>query len=323
MKRALISGCTGQDGSYLSQSLVRKGYEVYGLIRGQNNPKKQWLHNIEPKVNFIEGDLTDLQSLIRAIEISQPDEVYNLGAVSFVGASWKQPDLTSKVTGLGALYMLDAIRMTKCGAKFYQASSSEMFGDVVETPQNELTRFNPQSPYGVAKAFAHHMTVNYRRSYDMYACSGICYNHESLRRGQEFVTRKITQAVARISLGLQDHLTLGNLDPMRDWGYAPDFVEAMWLMLQQDEPDDYVIATGEMHSIREFLDSAFECIGVIDWTPFVKQDERYMRPAEVNELCGDASKAKWELGWRPSVSFKELVYMMVMNDIKEANTSLK
>ncbi|HEX9775520.1 MAG TPA: GDP-mannose 4,6-dehydratase [Actinomycetota bacterium] len=318
-KRALITGITGQDGSYLAELLVAKGYQVYGLIRGQNNPKRALVEQMLPSVELVEGDLTDMGSLIAALEYTQPDEVYNLGAISFVKLSFNQPELTGNITGLGALRLLEAIRVVdgrEGRMRFYQASSSEMFGKVREVPQTEMTAFHPRSPYGVAKVYAHYMTVNYRESYGIHASSGILFNHESPRRGHEFVTRKITQAVARMALKLQDKLALGNLDSARDWGFAGDYVEAMWLMLQQDEPDDYVIATGETHSIREFLDLAFAEAGIQDWSDLVEQDPRYMRPAEVDLLVGDATRARDVLGWSPSVSFPELVKMMVASDLE-------
>ncbi|HEY1646217.1 MAG TPA: GDP-mannose 4,6-dehydratase [Candidatus Saccharimonadales bacterium] len=317
-KRALITGITGQDGQYLAELLLSKNYEVFGLIRGQDNPKRAIIERLLPRVELVEGDLTDISSLVGALVNCQPDEIYNLGAMSFVALSFTQPELTGNITGLGALRLLEAIRIVDKNhkMKFYQASSSEMFGKVRETPQNELTAFHPRSPYGVAKVYAHYMTVNYRESYDMFACSGILFNHESPRRGYEFVTRKISNAVARIKLGLQDDLSLGNLDAKRDWGFSGDYVEAMWLMLQQDKPDDYVISTNETHTIKEFLDLAFKEIDIKDWKPYVKQDPRFMRPAEVDLLIGDYSKAKKELGWEPKVKFPELVKMMVKNDLE-------
>ena len=319
MPRALISGITGQDGLYLGELLAGKGYEVFGLVSGQNNPKAHVVERTVPGVELLEGDLRDLSSLISAMEIAQPDEVYNLGAISFVGLSWKQAELTGEITGMGVLRMLEAIRIHTGGdmgkVRFYQASSSEMFGKVRETPQRETTAFHPRSPYGVAKTFGHYMTVNYRESYDAFACSGILFNHESPRRGIEFVTRKVTRAVARISLGLQDTVALGNLDARRDWGFAGDYVEAMWRMLQQDKADDYVIATGETHSIRELLDLAFAQVGIDDWSEHVVQDPRFFRPAEVDLLIGDATKAREELGWAPKVGFEELVAMMVDHDL--------
>jgi GDPmannose 4,6-dehydratase len=319
--RALITGITGQDGLYLSELLLSKGYEVYGLIRGQNNPKYELVEKIAPGVKLLTGDLTDFSSLIRALDVSQPDEVYNLGAISFVAYSWENAQLTSDVTGKGVLNILEATRLWAgddlSKVRFYQASSSEMFGKVQEVPQRESTLLWPRSPYGVAKVFGHYMTINYRESYGMHASSGILFNHESPRRGPEFVTRKVSQAVARISLGLQDDITMGNLDAKRDWGFAGDYVEAMWRMLQQDEADDYVVATGETHSIHELLDIAFSEAGVNDWSSLVKQDPRFMRPAEVDLLIGDPSKAREKLGWTPTVGFDELVRMMVRNDIVE------
>lgn len=321
MARALITGITGQDGLYLAELLVSKGYEVYGLIRGQNNPKYDLVRTTVPEVKLLTGDLTDLSSLLRALEVSRPDEVYNLGAISFVAYSWENAMLTSDVTGKGVLNILEAIRLYAADdvskVRFYQASSSEMFGKVQDVPQRESTLLWPRSPYGVAKVFGHYMTINYRESYGMHASSGILFNHESPRRGPEFVTRKVSQAVARIKLGLQDDLTMGNLDAKRDWGFAGDYVEAMWRMLQQDTADDYVVATGQTHSIKELLDAAFAAVDIDDWTPYVKQDERFMRPAEVDLLIGDASKARDVLGWEPKVGFAELVAMMVANDLEE------
>src|SRR5436305_607858 len=284
----------------MAQMLVEKGYDVFGMVRGQANPKIRMVQDETPKLELVEGDLQDLSSLIAAVEQVQPDEVYNLGAISFVALSFRQAELTADITGLGVLRMLEAVRIVG-GAnnpiRFYQASSSEMFGKVRETPQTELTPFHPRSPYGAAKVFGHYITVNYRESYDLFACSGICFNHESPRRGLEFVTRKVSNGVARIKLGLQDKLTLGNLDSSRDWGYARDFCEAMWLMLQQDQPDDYVIATGESHTIGELLEHAFTAAGIGEWQHLVKSDPRFVRPAEVDILTGDASKAEQKLGW--------------------------
>ena len=321
MKRALVTGITGQDGRHMSELLQSKGYQVFGMVRGQNNPKLQTVRDENPALELVEGDLRDLSSLIAAVEQVQPDEVYNLGAMSFVALSFRQPELTADITGVGVLRMLEAIRIVG-GAddnpiRFYQASSSEMFGKVRETPQTEQTPFHPRSPYGVAKVFGHYTTLNYRESYGIHASSGICFNHEGERRGLEFVTRKITNGVARIKLGLQEKISLGNLDSQRDWGYAGDFVEAMWLILQQDEPDDYVIATGETHTIGEFLDLAFKCAGIDDWAPYVEQDPRFMRPAEADRLLGDPPKAKTKLGWQPKVSFPELVERMYANDLAE------
>ena len=321
MKRALVTGITGQDGLYLSELLLSKGYEVFGLIRGQNNPKADLVRSVVPDVRLLHGDITDLSSLIRALSTSQPDEVYNLGAVSFVAYSWENARLTSDVTGLGVLNVLEATRLHAgpdlSKIRFYQASSSEMFGKVQDVPQRESTLLWPRSPYGVAKVYGHYMTINYRESYGMHASSGILFNHESPRRGPEFVTRKITQAVARISLGLQDSISLGNLDAKRDWGFAGDYVEAMWLMLQQEQADDYVVATGETHSIREFLEIAFAHVGIEDWQPKVTQDPRFLRPAEVDLLIGDPTKARQQLGWQPKVGFEDLVRMMVDSDLAE------
>jgi len=319
MKRALITGITGQDGRHLGELLVDKGYQVFGMIRGQNNPKAEMILEENPKLELVDGDLQDLSSLIAAVEQVQPDEVYNLGAISFVQLSFKQAELTGDITGLGVLRMLEAVRIVggtqNNPIRFYQASSSEMFGKVRETPQTELTPFHPRSPYGVAKVFGHYMTMNYRESYDLHASSGILFNHEGEKRGLEFVTRKITNSLARIKLGLQDSISLGNLDASRDWGYAGDYVEAMWAMLQQPEPDDYVVATGETHTIREFLETAFRFAGYDDWTPFVQRDPRFDRPAEVDLLIGDASKAHSKLGWKPKVSFEELVRKMYEHDL--------
>ena len=326
MKRALITGITGQDGRYLSQLLASKGYQVFGLIRGQANPKSQLVMDENPGVDLVDGDLRDLASLIAVMEQVQPDEVYNLGAISFVQLSFKQAELTAEITGLGVLRMLEAVRIVggvhDNPIRFYQASSSEMFGKVRETPQTERTPFHPRSPYGVAKVFGHDMTVNYRESYGLHASSGILFNHESERRGLEFVTRKITNSLARIKLGLQDKITLGNLDSRRDWGYAGDYVEAMWMMLQQPEPDDYVISTGETHSIREFLDVAFSIAGYDSWEPYVTHDVRFDRPAEVDLLLGDSTKAKDKLGWTRKVSFEDLVRRMYEADLKEEQAQL-
>ena len=315
MKRALITGINGMDGSYLAELLLEKGYEVYGMERRSSSKNRTNTGNLEGKINFINGDLTDQNSLLRCLKESDPDEVYNLGSQSFVGESWNTPEQTSDVTGLGVLRVLEAIREYGKDIKFYQASTSEMFGRMVENPAKETTPFYPRSPYGVAKLYGHWITKNYRESYDMFNCSGILFNHESERRGIEFVTRKITDGIARIHLGLSDYITLGNLDSKRDWGYSPDYVESMWMMLQQNEPDDYVIATGVDHTIREFLDTAFQHIGIVQWDKYVKQDPRFMRPAEVAVLCGDATKAKEKLGWIPKTSFEEMVSKMVANDI--------
>ena len=326
MPRALITGITGQDGLYLGELLTAKGYEVFGLVRGQSNPKISMVERIVPGVQLLEGDLTDLSSLIGALEIAQPDEVYNLAAISFVGLSWRQAELTGEITGMGVLRMLEAIRISTSNdmgrVRFYQASSSEMFGKVREVPQRETTPFHPRSPYGVAKTFGHYMTVNYRESYGAHATSGILFNHESERRGTEFVTRKVTRAVARIALGVQDTLALGNLEARRDWGFAGDYVEAMWRMLQREVPDDYVVATGETHSIRELLEIAFTRAGLTDWEKYVEQDPRFFRPAEVDLLIGDASKARNVLGWQPTVGFQDLVERMVDSDLANEQETL-
>ncbi len=319
MTSALVTGITGQDGLYLAELLLSKGYDVYGLVRGQNNPKYQLVRETVPGVQLLTGDLTDLSSLMRAFEAASPQEVYNLGAISFVAYSWENAHVTTEVTGKGVLNILEATRLfagkDPSSVRFYQASSSEMFGKVQEVPQRESTLLWPRSPYGVSKVFGHYMTINYRESYGMHASSGILFNHESPRRGPEFVTRKVSLAVARIALGLQDKLVMGNLDARRDWGFAGDYVEAMWRMLQQDEADDYVVATGETHSIRDLLDVAFARVGIEDWTPYVEQDERFMRPAEVDVLIGDPTKACEKLGWKPTVDFTELVHLMVDSDL--------
>ena len=319
MTRALITGITGQDGRHLAEFLNSKGYEVFGLVKGQNNPKAESIRDEFPFVQLVPGDLADFSSLVSALEMAQPDEVYSLGAISFVAMSFNQAELTGNITGLGVLRLLEAIRLVggarKNPIRFYQASSSEMFGKVRETPQTEMTPFHPRSPYGVAKVFAHDITVNYRESYDMFACSGILFNHEGPRRGLEFVTRKITNSVARIKLGLQSELVLGNLEAKRDWGFAGDYVEAMWMMLQQPTPDDFVIATGIAHSIEQLLEVAFSTADLGDWRKFVRQDQRFFRPAEVDLLIGDATKAKTKLGWQPKVGFETLIQMMVTNDL--------
>ena len=315
-KRALITGLNGMDGSHLADFLLEKDYEVFGLIR---NKAENYLTNAKHligKVNIIKGELTDQNSLLRALKESEPHEVYNLAAQSFVGDSWNAPEMTGNTTALGVLRMLEAIRENKSNdIRFYQASSSEMFGKMIENPAKESTPFYPRSPYGVAKMYGHWITKNYRESYNMFAVSGILFNHESERRGHEFVTRKISDGVAKIHLGLADSLSLGNTKAERDWGYSPDFVEAMWLMLQQDTPDDYVIATGEVNSVEKFLDIAFGEIGITDWTPYVKKDDKFFRPAEVDVLRGDYSKAERDLGWKPRTKFVELVKKMVANDI--------
>lgn len=317
MKQALITGVTGQDGSYLAELLLSKGYKVYGLTRRTSTVNNERIKHIEEKINLVQGDLLDQSSLSSALMETEPDEVYNLAAQSFVKTSWNQPVLTGEFTALGVTRMLEAIRVVNPKIKFYQASSSEMFGKVTETPQKETTRFYPRSPYGVAKVYGHYITVNYRESFNLFACSGILFNHESPRRGLEFVTRKISHAVARISLGLQDKLELGNLEAKRDWGFAGDYVDAMWKMLQQANPDDYVVATGENHSVREFVEEAFKVAGIDDWQKHVVSDQpEHMRPAEVDYLIGDYSKAKEILGWQPKTSFKQLVEMMVKADLE-------
>lgn len=319
MKRALITGITGQDGSYLAELLLSKGYKVYGLTRRTSTVNNERIAHIQDNIELVPGDLLDQSSLNAAIEETEPDEVYNLAAQSFVKTSWNQPVLTGEVTALGVTRLLEAIRIVNPKIKFYQASSSEMFGKVTESPQNENTRFYPRSPYGVAKVYGHYITVNYRESFDIFACSGILFNHESPRRGLEFVTRKITHTAARIGLGKQKKLVLvlGALSPKRDWGYAGDYVEAIWLMLQQKKPDDYVIATGENHSVREFVKLAFDVVGIENYEKHIASNHpKHMRPAEVDYLVGDASKARKVLGWKPKTSFKELVEMMVKADIK-------
>ena len=312
---ALITGITGQDGSYLAEFLLDKGYQVIGMVRRSSTVNFSRIHHIQDRITLVSGDLLDQVSLINVLQEYRPGEVYNLAAQSFVPTSWKQPVFTGNVTALGVTRMLEAIRTVDKEIRFYQASSSEMFGKVREVPQNENTPFYPRSPYGVAKVYGHWITVNYRESYDLHATSGILFNHESPRRGLEFVTRKVTHGVARIKLGLADELRLGNLDSRRDWGYARDYVRAMWLMLQQPEPDDYVVATEETHSIRELCQEAFGYVG-LDWEEYVAQDPRYMRPAEVDLLVGDAAKARRVLGWEPEVDFRELVRMMVDSDLE-------
>lgn len=322
MKKALITGITGQDGSYLADFLLEKGYQVFGLERRSSTKNRANIKHIEDRINFISGDLLDQNSLIVALQEAQPDEVYNLAAQSFVHESWRQPIYTGDVTGLGVTRMLEAIKTINPKIKFYQASSSEIFGKVQEISQKETTPFYPRSPYGVSKLYGHWKTINYRESYGIFAVSGILFNHESPRRGMEFVTRKITNAAAMIKLGLQKELLLGNLDARRDWGFAGDYVEAMWLMLQQDRPEDFVVATGNAHSIKEFVEEAFSLVG-LDWKNYVKQDSRFMRPAEVDILVGDFSKAKEKLGWSPKVDFKSLVKIMVESDIKRAQENHK
>lgn len=317
MKKALITGITGQDGSYLAEFLLSKGYQVYGLTRRTSTVNNERIAHIESKITLIQGDLLDQSSLSAALADTEPDEVYNLAAQSFVKTSWNQPVLTGEFTALGVTRMLEAIRVVNPKIKFYQASSSEMFGKVTETPQKETTRFYPRSPYGVAKVYGHYITVNYRESFDLFACSGILFNHESPRRGLEFVTRKVSNAVARINLGKQKILELGNLESKRDWGFAGDYVEAMWLMLQQEKADDYVIATGENHSVSEFVEMAFKIVGIDNWGKYVIANKKdYMRPAEVDYLIGDYSKAKKVLGWKAKTSFRQLVEMMVKADIE-------
>lgn len=315
-KKALITGVSGMDGSHLADLLLEKGYEVYGMERRSSIKNRVNTSHLEDKITFVDGDLSDQHSLLRIVKDINPHEVYNMAAQSFVGQSWQTPEYTSNVTGLGVLRVLEAIREADKGIKFYQASSSEMFGKMVENPSNENSPFYPRSPYGVAKLYGHWITKNYRESYGIYACSGILFNHESERRGIEFVTRKISDGVARIHLGISDSITLGNLDAKRDWGYAPDYVEAIWLMMQQDQPDDYVVATGETKSIREFLDIAFNHVGIHSWEQHVKTDPKFVRPAEVDVLRGDYSKAKNKLGWEPKTSFEDLVKKMVDNDVK-------
>jgi GDPmannose 4,6-dehydratase len=314
-KKALITGITGQDGSYLAELLLDKGYDVYGMIRRTSTVRYERIRHIQDKLHLIQGDLLDQTSLTRAVSEIMPDEVYNLAAQSFVPTSWNQPVFTGDVTGLGATRMLEALHTVKPDARFYQASSSEMFGKVVEVPQKESTPFYPRSPYGVAKVYGHWITVNYRESYNMYAVSGILFNHESPRRGLEFVTRKVTYHVAKIKLGLTHELRVGNLDSQRDWGFAGDYVEAMWLMLQQDTPDDYVIATGKTYSVERLLEVAFGAAD-LDWKKYTVQDPKFLRPAEVDLLVGDPAKAHAKLGWEPEVSFEQLIQMMVEADIE-------
>lgn len=320
-KTALITGINGQDGSYLAEFLLSKGYRVTGIVRRSSTETQQRIEHIRSKIEIYQADLLDQSSLAKVMFDVQPDEIYNLAAMSFVPTSWQQPVLTAEFTAVGVTRMLEALRQSCPKARFYQASSSEMYGKVLEVPQNENTPFYPRSPYGVAKAYGHYITVNYRESYNLFACSGILFNHESPRRGLEFVTRKITDAVAKIKLGLQSELRLGNLDARRDWGFAGDYVRAMWLMLQQNKPDDFVIGTGETHTVREFVEIAFNHVG-LDWQKFVVVDPKFYRPAEVDLLLGDPSKAKKELNWTPDVNFTQLVKMMVDADMKlHAQTS--
>ncbi len=314
-KTALITGITGQDGSYLAEVLLDKGYKVYGLVRRLSLPNLNRIDHILNRITLLDGDLTDQSSLDTALRTAQPDEVYNLASQSFVPTSWNQPTLTGDVTGLGVTRLLEGVRHTCKNAKVYQASSSEMFGNTEESPQNEKTSFHPRSPYACAKVYAYHMAVNYRESYGMFVCNGICFNHESPRRGMEFVTRKITDGVARIHYGLAKELRLGNLETRRDWGHADDYVKAMWLMLQQEKPDDYVIATGKTYSVKEFAELAFKEAG-LNWKDYVIVDKQLYRPADVHELCGDASKARQILGWKAEVTFEQLVKMMVKADLE-------
>lgn len=321
MKRALITGITGQDGSYLADFLLSKGYEVYGMIRRASTENFERISHIKDKINLVQADLLDQLSIVNIIKDIQPQEVYNLASQSFVPTSFEQPMLTGEFTALGVTRMLEAIRLVDRKIKFYQASSSEMFGKAVETPQKETTPFHPRSPYGVAKVYGHWITINYRESYDIFAVSGILFNHESPRRGKEFVTRKITDSAARIKLGLKDKLYLGNLDAQRDWGFAGDYVEAMWLILQAERPHDYVIATGRTHTVRRFAELAFAHID-LDWQEHVVIDKKLYRPAEVNTLCGDPTKARMELEWQPKVSFEDLVAMMVDSDIEKVRKEI-
>ena len=320
MKTALITGVTGQDGSYLAELLLKKDYEVYGIVRRSSSSNFERIKHLQDDLKLVQGDLLDQNSLIEAIEGSRPDEVYNLGAQSFVPTSWNQPVLTGEFTALGVTRILEAIRLVNKKIRFYQASSSEMFGKVAEVPQNEQTVFYPRSPYGVAKLYAHWITVNYRESYDLFCCSGILFNHESPRRGLEFVTKKVSDAVARIKMGLSNELRMGNLDAKRDWGFAGDFVEAMWLMVQQDEPEDYVISTDEAHSVKELVEVAFDYVG-LNWKDYVVIDPKFVRPAEVDLLLGDSAKARNKLKWLPKVKFEELIRMMVDYDIERYKVS--
>lgn len=322
MKNALVTGITGQDGSYLAELLLAKGYKVYGVKRRTSDLNYGNVEHLKNEIEFIYADMTDLSSLITAMQKSKADEVYNLAAQSFVQTSWEQPNLTSQVDAIGAMNMLEAIKIVKPDSKFYQASTSEMFGKVQAIPQSETTPFYPRSPYGVAKLYGHWITVNYRESFDMYACSGILFNHESPRRGLEFVTRKVTNAVARIKNGLQNELRMGNLDSKRDWGFAGDYVKAMWLMLQQNIPDDYVIATGETHTIKELLEVAFGYVG-LNYEDYVVIDPKFIRPAEVDLLLGTPAKAKEKLGWEPQVSFRQLIEMMVESDLERVKDKMK
>jgi len=314
-KIALITGITGMDGSHLAEFLINKGYKVFGMVRRSSNANFININSFKHKIHFVNGDISDQNSLLRCLKDSNPDEIYNLASQSFVGESWNTPEQTSNVTGLGVLRILESIREFNPKIKFYQASSSEMFGRMVQNPANENTPFYPRSPYGVSKLYGHWITINYRESYNLFACSGILFNHESERRGIEFVTRKISNGVAKIFLGIENSISLGNLEARRDWGYAPDYVEAMWMMLQKGNPSDYVIATGKDYSIREFLNFAFDVIDIKNWKKYVKIDQRFYRPAEVDVLRGDYSKAKKELGWEPKTDIKDMVKKMVTNDI--------
>ncbi|MFC1711814.1 GDP-mannose 4,6-dehydratase [Patescibacteria group bacterium] len=316
-KKVLITGITGQDGSYMAEFLLKKGYEVYGLTRRTSTVTTERIKHIEEKINLVEGDLVDQHSLTHVVKDIKPDEIYNLAAQSFVPTSFRQPVLTGEVTALGVTRFLEAIRIGHPEAKFYQASSSEMFGKAQKVPQNEKTPFYPRSPYGVAKLYGHWITVNYREAYNLFAVSGICFNHESPRRGIEFVTRKISKSVARISLGKQKKISLGNLEAKRDWGFAGDFVEAMWLMLQQDKAEDFVIGTEETHSVKEFCEHAFAVVGIKNWQDYIETDDKHYRPSEVDLLIADASKAKKKLGWKPKTSFKKLVEIMVKADLEK------
>ena len=320
MKKALITGITGQDGSYLAEFLLEKGYQVIGMVRRTSTTNFDRISEIQDRIALTQGDLLDQVSLVDIMKQYEPDEIYNLAAQSFVPASWKQPVLTGEFTALGVTRMLDAMRMVVPNARFYQASSSEMFGKVRQVPQNEETPFYPRSPYGVAKVYGHWITVNYRESYDLFACSGILFNHESPRRGLEFVTRKVTYGASRIKLGMADKLRMGNLDAERDWGYAGDYVRAMWLMLQQPEPEDFVVATGRTHSVRQLLEAAFGQLG-LDYRDHVEVDPQYLRPADVDQLVGDSTKAREKLGWSPEVDFEELVQMMVEHDLSRLEPS--
>ena len=315
MKKVLITGITGQDGSYLADFMLEKGYEVHGMVRRASTENDERIEHLKGKIHIHQGDLLDFMSLVELVDTVRPTEIYNLAAQSFVPTSWNQPVLTGEFTALGVTRILEAIKLIDRKIKFYQASSSEMFGKVQEIPQKETTIFYPRSPYGVAKVYGHWITINYRESYDIFACSGILFNHESPRRGREFVTRKITDTVSRIKLGLDDKLYLGNMDAKRDWGFAGDYVRAMWAMLQQDEPDDFVIATGETHSVKEFVELSFDRVG-LDWKKYVEVDKSLFRPAEVHQLIGDASKAKRILKWEPTISFKELINMMIDSDME-------